>query len=238
MYTPHISVELIPRNEESLIQEAQLLSQIPEITHINIPDLARFSIRSHAATALLHKEFRDRFIYVPHIPAMHIAELAPSDIPLVVQGDHAQDVPRESTFGSLHLIKHYTHQGFAPMAAIDQYRSALKDEVAYIHQKIEAGSTGFFTQPFFSLTHALFWHECIPEHAQTFYGVSPVMTENSARYWVEKNSVIFPPDFSIEYRWQIQFGKKMIKWAKERNTSLYFMPIRTPIKEYMNELFG
>lgn len=238
MNTLSISVELIPRSEESLLHEAQFLSQVPEITHINIPDLARFTLRSHVATALLRKHFGNRFVYVPHIPALHIAELSPSDVPLVVQGDQTESVSRESSFGSLHLIRHYAGQGFTPVAAIDQYRSSLQEEVVYLHQKIDAGVGGFFTQPFFSVTHALYWHECIPEHMQTFYGVSPVMTENSARYWREKNAVVFPSDFSTEQKWQIMFGRKMIKWARERNASLYFMPIRTPLEEYIGELFG
>ena len=60
-----ISLELVPRSEASLIADAMLVAAYPAVTHINIPDIDKFALRSTDAVRLLRERFGNRFTYVP-----------------------------------------------------------------------------------------------------------------------------------------------------------------------------
>lgn len=69
------SVELIPRDPETLLRDAQEVSAVfPDAQMINIPDLLRFPLRSWEAAALIRPVFPR---VVPHIRAIDIAPDAP-----------------------------------------------------------------------------------------------------------------------------------------------------------------
>ena len=65
-----VSVELVPREEEQLRSELQLLNKYQkEIDVINIPDLLRFDLRSWQGAAIVQESFK---MAMPHIRAMDI----------------------------------------------------------------------------------------------------------------------------------------------------------------------
>lgn len=233
-----ISVELIPRSRESLLADAQIVAQYPQVTHLNVTDLARFDMRSVDAVRILQEQYKDRFTYVPHVRAaapsfdMHVYS---GDIALVIRGDETAN-QRDVGASSLEYLA-ILSMSVPAMASIDPYRSALCDELAYIEAKREAGALGFFTQPFFSLDHLRHWDAFLPRDCQIFYGISPITTEKSLAYWKEKNHVVFPGDFSIALTHQVAFARKVILFAKQKGRSVYLMPIRIPLATYLEKVF-
>ena len=132
------SVELIPRDQETLLRDAGEVSQhFPDAQLINIPDLLRFPLRSWEAARLIRPIFPR---VVPHIRAIDIAPDAPlpgADDPglrevLVVEGDPPTDL-RHRTYPntSESVIARYRHE--APhldvYAAFDPYRRAPYKEM-------------------------------------------------------------------------------------------------------------
>ena len=74
-----ISVELVPRSEETLREELQLLKNIiPDIDLINVPDLLRCDIRSWQGAALAAEYFPAA---MPHIRAIDIDIAQPLPMP-------------------------------------------------------------------------------------------------------------------------------------------------------------
>ena len=56
---PRVSIELVPRNVESLEADLALVRErLPAVTTINIPDLLRFELRSWDACALARRDFK------------------------------------------------------------------------------------------------------------------------------------------------------------------------------------
>ena len=106
-----VSVELVPREEETLRDELTLLQQYQDqVDVINIPDLLRFDLRSWQGAVVAQDYFR---MSMPHIRAMDIdleQELPMKEYlrahkieeVLVIQGDPPQRMnhavyPTEST---------------------------------------------------------------------------------------------------------------------------------------------
>ncbi len=237
---PKISVELLPRSREHLLAEAAIVAQYPEVTHINVPDQEKFTLRSLDAVEDLRQVYAERFIYVPHLPALRLPEdprLDMRDLWLVVQGDPPTSMRPCQSSTSRELIRFCAM--FSPMAAaIDQYRGMAADELAYVKEKISLGAKIFFTQPFFSLRSLEAWETALlPLAVDVFYGVSPVTTEKSKAYWEKMNRVIFPPDFSPEWDAQIDFARSVIAWAKSHERSVYLMPIKVPLQPYLDGIF-
>jgi methylenetetrahydrofolate reductase (NADPH) len=234
-----ISVELVPRSEEEVLTDAALVAMYPQVTHINIPDIERFSLRSVEAIRLIREKFGDRFVYVPHIRAIAstlVPDTFPGDIALIVQGDiPAQFKPEQLIFATEHIRE--MPKGIRVMAGIDPYRSSVKHEQALICAKIAAGATGFFTQPFFSLLYIRYWDTILPKEYEIFYGVSPITTEASLAYWKDKNHVVFPNDFSLSVARQVAFARSVIRWANAHGRSVYLMPIRIPLALYLAKVF-
>ncbi len=239
-----ISVELVPRDASTLLLEAEVVSLYAQVTHINIPDLMHRSgftpLRSVEAIELIKHRFGDRFIYVPHIRAWSGAfqeNVQVEDIALVVGGDKPAQYYAKQEDTSISRIKHLA-QKMPVMAALDPYRSSLKEELAYMTKKRAAGAQGFFTQPFFSLTHARYWDSLIPHDVEVFYGISPVTTLSSIKYWQEKNHAVFPSKFVPTEAGQIKLARSILDFAEKRGRSAYVMPIRMPLAPYLKKVFA
>lgn len=234
-----ISVELVPRSKEEVLADAALVATYSEVTHINIPDMEKFALRSVEAIRVIKERFGDRFVYVPHIRAIAptlVPESFPGDIALIVQGDIPQQFdPKHIVYAAAHIKK--IPDGLRVMAGIDPYRSSLKHEQELIRTKIAAGATGFFTQPFFSLEHIRYWDTILPKECEIFYGISPITTEASLVYWKDKNHVVFPNNFSLSVTRQVVFARRVIRWAKAHGRSVYLMPIRIPLEFYLSKVF-
>ncbi len=239
-----ISIELVPRSLDYLSEEVDLIQHhFPAVNTINIPDLTRCKLRSWegcAAVSATHKA-------IPHIRARDFWRNEPETILqtvdalthpslLVVGGDLFGDESRaEERHDSLSLMRFLseTRPSINVYGAIDPYRQSFANEVAYAQQKKEAGAIGFFTQPFFDLRLMEIYADLLPD-GDFFWGVAPVLTENSKRYWIKRNHAFFPPDFDCTLQWNRDFARDALAFARQRNHHIYFMPILADVVSYLD----
>jgi methylenetetrahydrofolate reductase (NADPH) len=242
-----ISIELVPRSEEAVTTEVDLLrTDFPTIEMVNIPDLLRFELRSWEACALARRQLPRA---IPHIRAMdypvksagtlasRLEALGLRDA-LIVQGDSPQDLARAvhpTTSTELIRALNDVDPSLRLYAAFDPYRQGLRSELESVHDKIAAGASGLFTQPFFDLQFMQVCADLLPE-IEIFWGISPVTSAGSRRYWEVKNRAIFPSAFEPTLAWNRDFAARSLDWADRESTHLYFMPIRVGLSEYLHGL--
>jgi methylenetetrahydrofolate reductase (NADPH) len=239
-----ISIELVPRSETSLRRELELVhNNFTTIKRINIPDILRFNMRSWIGCAIAGEFFPDTIPHLraidfdPNVPLPIIDDITKKEVEavLVITGDPPQDMShkcfRTNCLEMIRRLKRELPQ-LKVYAGMDPYRSGIKEEIDYIHAKQDAGAEAFFTQPFFDLRlmeiYQDFFQDCT-----IYWGVSPVLTDNSRSYWENKNNAIFPPDFVPTLEWNRGFAKKALRFACNNGGNLYFMPIRTNIVTYL-----
>jgi methylenetetrahydrofolate reductase (NADPH) len=242
-----ISIELVPRSRDSITTDLGILRrEFSGIQMVNIPDLLRFELRSWEACALAVNAF-DRAI--PHIRAMDHSEKAAGRLAeqlrglglreaLIVRGDPPQDLARavhSTTSAELIRVLKDVDPGLRLYAAFDPYRQGLRAELDSVEEKIAAGASGFFTQPFFDLRFMQVCADLLPE-TEIFWGVSPVLTLRSQRYWEVKNCALFPSGFEATLDWNREFAVRCLDWSRAKGTNLYFMPIRVSLSEYLGGL--
>ncbi len=242
------SIELVPRSWETLQHEVEEISQFKQIKTLNIPDLLRFDIRSWDACQHLQGNFDD---VIPHLRAIDfdlkngfpLTEFfLTSGITsvLVVEGDPPQDLShrtyRNTSCELIRIIKKELPH-IKVYAAIDQYRTSMRKELDYIHDKVDAGVDGFFTQPFFDLNLLELYMDMLQD-IEVFWGMSPIHSVTSQSYWENKNDVVFPSDFEATKEWNINFGRAMINRVKAKGDNVYFMPIRANATEYLAGLLA
>ena len=244
-----ISIELVPRTEAVLRDELSVIkSQFMHIDTVNIPDLLRFDIRSWEGCRIA-KEYVPNAI--PHVRAIDFDLSKPVGIidylksnkldqVLLVTGDMPQDMShRVYHTKCTEFIRYF--KSHAPeikvFGAIDPYRQSFRAELDYIKEKMDAGVDGFFTQPFFDIRLLEIYDELL-DNLEVFWGVSPVLSEGSRNYWETKNNAVFPVDFQCNMKWNVSFAKQVMEFVYERGSSVYFMPIRAKIDEYLGEVFN
>lgn len=242
----NVSIELVPRSYEQLESEIRMLRQhFPDIVTINIPDLMRYDIRSWQAC-----EFGLRFMRraIPHLRAIDVNLNKPQVLldalraaklsqVLVIEGDKPQDRPFYETT-SIDLIRLLKQEmpALTVYAGIDPYRQGIRDELAYVDDKVEAGADGFFTQPFFDLRLLEVYYDLLRSFT-IYWGASPVLSKRSKRYWETKNRAVFPPDFKPTLTWNSHFGRHLYEFARTHNSFVYYMPIRADIQAYLAAIF-
>ena len=239
-----LSIELVPRDRESLQHELQLIrTHFPTIETINIPDLLKFPLRSWDACRQAKALFPHA---IPHLRAIDFDLRQPFplvedflrnelDTVLVIAGDQPQDMSRRVyRTSSIELIRALkaTMPTLKVYAGIDPYRTGIKTELDYVKRKIDAGADGFFTQPFFDLRLMEIYCDLLAG-LEVFWGISPVMSERSKDYWDNLNNAIFPPDFEPTLEWNRQLAKQAMGFARETRSNIYFMPIRINLVEYL-----
>jgi methylenetetrahydrofolate reductase (NADPH) len=240
-----ISVELVPRDEGTLLREAVLLrDRFPCVGQLNIPDLLRFPLRSWEACRLTHTHFP---VSIPHIRAMDLpADGALSEVEqilgkgfsevLVVSGDQPQaEARRSDPTNAVTVIRRLKREwpNLKVYAAYDPYRQGMRAECAYAEEKLEAGADGFFTQPFFDLRLLELHAELLADHT-VFWGLTPVTTESSRAYWAKSNHVIFPRDFAPTLEWNQRFARCALEFLRGAGGNVYFMPIRVDLERYLD----
>ncbi len=244
-----ISVELVPRDAEVLRSDLALLEPYRDrVDVINIPDLLRLPLRSWEGAALAQEGFKPS---MPHIRAMdvdldkelsmkgflrehHITEV------LVIEGDPPQDMTHEVfPTQSTDVIRKFRQEmpEVKVYAGLDQYRGAPRDELYRVRRKRQAGAAGFFTQPFFDMRYLEIYADML-QGLDVYWGVSPVMHVRSQSYWERKNNVVFPSDFEPTLEWSVDFARKVFAFAHDNDASLYIMPIKTNLKEYLAGVFA
>jgi methylenetetrahydrofolate reductase (NADPH) len=235
-----ISLELVPRNKESVLEEVGKISKnLKKVNTINIPDLLRFDLRSWVACGYVKPFFENA---IPHIRAVDInlneplpmaAFLTENNLKeiIVISGDIPQDISRKMYPSDvLDVIKKFKREipGIKIYAAFDPYRQGIHKELDYVHAKRDAGADGFFTQPFFDIRLFDICSESLRSY-EVFWGVSPVLSLNSKNYWETRNKVIFPQNFTPTLSWNRDFAKTILNWITSANGNAYFMPIKASI---------
>lgn len=249
MVMTRVSVELVPRDEAAIKEELTLLKENFDcIDLINIPELLRYDIRSWEGAKIAQHYFGNT---MPHIRAIDIDLDQPLPMAqflvenkinevLVITGDPPQDMTRKIyPTVSTDVIRKFRDElpHIKVYAGIDQYRSSMRQEEYNIRRKIQAGATGFFTQPFFDLRYMEMYAEML-EGREVYWGVSPVMSERSVNYWETKNNVIFPKNFVPTLAWNIDFAQKTFDFVRKNNANIYFMPIKTNLLPYLTGAFS
>ena len=243
-----ISIELVPRTMQAIDDDINTLrQQYPAIHTLNIPDLLRFDTRSWDACIYAQKRMHHA---IPHLRAMDfdlrkgfpLADtLLEHDIHeiLLVTGDMPQDMRKRvyetSVLSFITYIKTHFPQ-LTVYAAIDSYRSGIRQELHYIQQKRNAGADGFFTQPFFDLRLLEIYADQLSKDC-IFWGLSPVVTEGSKNYWETKNHVVFPAEFELSLGWNADFARQVLSRIRSQDDyHVYFMPIRTDLNDYLSAI--
>lgn len=245
-----ISIELVPRSQERLVEE---LSQVAaqNLATINVPDLLRMPLRSWDACAAAKQE-RPNFCAIPHIRSMDfevtdkepvfvsVLRAAQIDEVVLVTGDAPQDM-RQQVYETTPLNYLETLRTLLPgvriYGALDPYRSSMRDETDYIKSKIDAGFDGFFTQPFFDIRLMDIYSEIMASQT-VFWGISPVIAAGSRAYWETKNRAVFPAEFRPDLNWNVDFARRALSWVHDHDAHAYLMPIRVPIEEYLPPIFA
>ena len=243
-----ISLELVPRSEESFSEELKLVrKQFPCVDTLNIPDILKFDVRIPEACNVAAPYFAN---VIPHIRAVSInkeeefsykeffIEKNITEV-LIVLGDNPEIVSEsENPCTSLELIEKIKVEmpRVKVYAALDQWRTTFEEEMDYVHQKKDAGADGFFTQPFFDLD-LMEKYAGVLEDTEVFFGLAPVIRESSKEYWQEKNNVIFPEDFKCTMDWNQAFAKDVLKRTDADNTHVYLCPITIDFVEYLKGIF-
>ncbi|NGZ29053.1 MAG: methylenetetrahydrofolate reductase [Magnetococcales bacterium] len=243
-----ISIELVPRDENSLKQDLKHLKEaFHGVNTVNIPDLAHFSMRSWQGCAMAKDYFPSA---IPHIRAMDLKRDEPLPMVeylrkhgikevLVVTGDKpAGELPPDHAT-AVDIIRKFKEEmpEVNVYAAIDQYRNGFQTECEYVQRKRDAGASGFFTQPFFDLRLMEIYAEMFAG-IDLFFGVSPVISDRSVAYWRNNNKVIFPKGFIPSLGWNRDFTSQALSFARKMRINIYIMPIRVDIKNYLTGIIS
>jgi methylenetetrahydrofolate reductase (NADPH) len=243
----HISIELVPRSKEALCAEIDFIRQeLSSVGMVNVPDLLRFDLRSWDACELARERVPRA---VPHLRAMDfpldsadqiaalLTEKGLNEV-LVVRGDPPQNTDRPiyptSSAALIRGLKE-ANPRLKVYGGFDPYCRGMRDEIDRALEKLAAGADALFTQPLFDLRFMDICAELLSE-AVIYWGVSPVLSMQSRRYWEVKNRAFFPDDFELSLDWNRAFATRCLDWAEQRQTNLYFMPIRVDLKAYLSGL--
>lgn len=237
-----ISFELIARDEQAVARQLAFVEEkLPWVDIINIPDLLRFPIRSWDAGKLLPL---DRYRFVPHFRAIDfdirsdrlydiINENALQEV-LLVTGDPPPNMSFQVYDTRVtELIARVRERcpGVRIYGGFDPYRSSVRDEVAYMEDKLAAGADALFSQPFFDMRLMSVYGDYISGD-KVFWGISPVVSDASRRYWETMNNAVFPADFRPDYEWNTTFTRAALEYARDSAANVYFMPIRIDLERY------
>jgi len=238
------SLEIVPRSTADLDDAIALIeARYPRIDTVNVPDRPNCELRSTDAVHHIRGRIAHR---IPHLRACDFDEssaeslidaLSARDIDevIVVAGDKAEAASRfEPTALIRVLASHSPH--LSVYAALDPHR--YRDDAALAHniaQKREAGACGFFTQPLFDLRDVDRCSESLGD-ATTFWGLSPVITDRSQRYWQQVNRVRFPSEFVPTLNWNQSFALRFLSEIADRGGNAYLMPIKVDIERYLAPL--
>jgi methylenetetrahydrofolate reductase (NADPH) len=247
-YTIPIALELVPKNLETLLQEAQESLQYSAVCAINIPEIRSIPIKSFEATKhlLVHNmEVIPHFRTIDRTPEQmepllaQLCELGLKQV-LFITGDPPTDDPDfvHSQATPIDMVR-YLKPKFPQLlfyGALDPYRQNMQDELRYAKQKLEAGYDGLFSQPFFHPDILRFYLEQLQGY-EVYVGVSPVTSAGSLSYWENTNKVVFPVGFQTELAYNCTLAHSLLALAQEYKQPAYLMPITISSKKYLNALF-
>ncbi|MDR0411220.1 MAG: methylenetetrahydrofolate reductase [Treponema sp.] len=242
-----ISLEVVPRNKETLEETSRTAQDFEEISIINIPDGLKFPLRSWEACAILSGKVSS---CIPHIRAIDFELDKPFPLAEFFQKHDvhcvlviAGDMPKNSEHKvyptqTIPFIKKLKREmpKLKVYAAFDPYRFNIRYEIDYLTAKEDAGVEGFMSQPFFDTRLLEIYAEYL-ERKNVFWGVSPVLSEQNRLYWESRNRAVFPKRFSPTMEWNVNFGRRVIEFCETHGFNLYLMPIKVDVQDYLSGLF-
>jgi methylenetetrahydrofolate reductase (NADPH) len=250
-----VSLEVVPRSREALIAGAAAAAEFKRINSINVPDLLRFPLRSWDACGVLSET--GAAVCIPHVRAIDFDPDSPFPYTglfrsfgigrvLVIAGDPPRNTRLEglppgynpSSSETVSFIKKLKTEmpELTIYGAFDPYRSNIRYELDYLKAKEDAGADGFMSQPFFDLRLLEIYAEYL-EGKDVFWGVSPVLSGSNRSYWESRNRAIFPKAFRPDLSWNVEFGRRVLRFCEVHNFNLYLMPVKVDIRAYLSGLF-
>jgi methylenetetrahydrofolate reductase (NADPH) len=238
------SLEIVPNDLDTLDAAARLIAtRYPRLDTVNLPDRPNSALGSIAAAAHLGGRVAHR---IPHLRACDLVAssvaaltealvAAGVDEVVVVAGDQREPRGGMQPAQLIARLKRAA-PSLTIYAALDPHR--YRDDAALAHNvdaKRAAGADGFFTQPLFDLRDL---DRCAPllDGAIIFWGVSPVVSDRSARYWQRVNGVEFPDEFAPTLSWSHAFALRFLSEVADRGGNAYLMPIRVDLERYLEPL--
>ena len=250
-----ISVELVPRSPESLLEQASSLAEhAPWADTINVPDLVRFDLRSWEACGLIddrgpRRPGGVRPALIPHIRAVDCDPDAPLPMasPLssigvrevvVISGDDGEWFRPSYPVDAVDVIRRIRaeYPEVTVWAGLDPYRQGMADELRYLRRKVCAGAAGVFTQPFFDMDLMRAWKAILPDDLPVWWGATTVTTPAAMGYWRQRNKAVFPTDFTFDLGHQQQLAQHVLDLASEWDDNAYLMPVRMRPADYLGGL--
>lgn len=241
-----ISFEIVPRSLTAFADQYAFVQSLgTAINVINVPDIQRFPLRSWQLNQHID---RKQYHFIPHFRAIdfkrdgsdlaQIIEEYQLDKILLVSGDPPEGLSR--IFYNTNVIEliQVIKQRFPELtiyAGFDPHRQGLQDELDYIQRKVEAGASGFFSQPFYDERLLDIYLEHM-QNLQVYIGLSPITSVSSKRYWEVKNRVKFPVSFQPDLQWNVNFANRVIALAAKQDFNIYFMPIKIELAEYFRQI--
>jgi len=244
-----VAVELVPRDAASFRAQLSDLGSLGRVDLVNVPDLAHFEVRAWQAALTVRSHDGGRWGAVPHLRAMDIDPARPwapavelrgvgvNEV-LVVTGDPpagmGHDITGATALQVITALK-AAHPDWRIYAALDPYRDGFAAERDYALRKLDAGADGFFTQPFFDLRLMGVWRELMAG-VPVFWGVTSVTSKRSMRYWLSRNRAVFPAGFEPTLAWHRRFAADALAFAEQHDASIYFMPIKVDLGEWLGDV--
>ena len=248
-----VCLEAVPRDRETIVSSVKAAQAFPEIGLINIPDMLRFSIRSWEACGIIAgaEEASRPLVPMPHIRAIdfdHHAAFPHKEYfqnlgieqALVIAGDPSDSIDhKEYPAETPAFIKKLKTElpNLKIYAAFDPYRTNIRYELDYLKAKEDAGAEGFMSQPFFDLRLLEIYAEYL-EGNDVYWGISPVLSASSRNYWESRNRAIFPKSFRPDLSWNVEFGRRVLDFCRDKGFNLYLMPIKVDLEIYLEGLFA
>lgn len=242
-----IALELVPRDLNLFLEESRLnLERYSFIQKINVPEIRSVEIKSFEASHVLLKNS------LPAVPHFRLIDRTLDDLlekvsalktlgleeVLLIGGDPPKNdefVPSGLTTLVAIAEVRKAFPSLKIYAGLDPYRSSFRHELDYAMQKMDAGCNGFYTQPFFSLKVLDLWLEQL-SGTEIWFGISPVYSDKSRKYWEKVNQVVFPADFSYGKKENRDLAKLLLARIADANCNAYFMPITISASAYLNDL--
>ena len=242
-----VALELVPRSFDEVLSESkEALEKYPWIKSINIPEIMSVKLKSFETAKVLlennievtpHFRLIDRSLFDLLKNLEILIEKGLKQV-LLIGGDTPTDPSfRSSGLTTICAVKEVKREfpDLKIYTGIDPYRTSFRKELDYTFEKIEAGSDGFFTQPFFSLGMLELWLEQLPEQ-EIYFGIAPIYSDKSRIYWETRNKVVFPPNFSYDVKQNVLLARILLNSISKANQKAYLMPVRVSALEYLSGL--
>jgi methylenetetrahydrofolate reductase (NADPH) len=242
-----IYMELVPRSRETLLEDVKKVAvHLKRVDAIVIPDRADFEISGLDGCEQVLPVFARvvpcfRALTIdPKKPLPMISGLLEKGFPevIIVSGEPPPGFPRVARPSRvLEIIRKFKTEapGLKVYSGFDPYRQGLQQEIEYARMKLDAGADGFFTQPFFDFN---LLENCLRmlENDTVFWGLCPVLTIESRRYWEDQNNAVFQTDFQATLEWNRRWFKKSLPEIERHHGNACFMPIKAPILECFGDI--